>query len=148
MIHFWREVSLAGMPAPEKRWTNAMRCYSNPTFSLAQSETDWALELFSDSTSRRRAHQCLAALRLQVKAATIAHSDLVRAFTHLYAPCREQDATWQNPVNVALAGELWFWAAIYLAAGIHETDGYLSFHRPLPNRLRLTGVTVNGCTSV
>ena len=67
----------------------------------------------------------------QVKAATIAHSDLVSAFTHLYAPRREQDATWQNPVNVALAGELWFWAAIYLAVGTHETDGYLSFQQAI-----------------
>jgi hypothetical protein len=47
------------------------------------------------------------------------------------APRREQDATWQNPVNVALAGELWFWAAIYLAAGTHETDGYLPFHEAI-----------------
>src|SRR4029077_6688687 len=67
----------------------------------------------------------------QVKAATITHSDLVSAFTHLYAPHREQTAQWQNRVNVALAGELWFWAAIYLATGTHETDGYLSFHRAI-----------------
>ncbi len=67
----------------------------------------------------------------QVKAATIAHFDLVSAFTHLYAPRREEDATWQNPVNVALAGELWFWAAIYLAVGTHETDGYSSFHQAI-----------------
>jgi hypothetical protein len=56
---------------------------------------------------------------------------LVSAFTDLYAPRREQDATWQNPVNVALAGELWFGAAIYLAVGNHETDGYLSFHQAI-----------------
>jgi hypothetical protein len=63
----------------------------------------------------------------QVKAATITHCDLVSAFTHLYAPHREETTQWQNPVNVALAGELWFWAAIYLATGTHETDGYSSF---------------------
>jgi hypothetical protein len=32
---------------------------------------------------------------------------------------------------VALAGELWFWAGIYLAVGTHETDGYLSFHKAI-----------------
>jgi hypothetical protein len=67
----------------------------------------------------------------QVKASMIVHFDLASAFTHLYAPRREQDATWQNPVNVAIAGELWFWAAIYLAVGNHETDGYLSFHQAI-----------------
>jgi hypothetical protein len=67
----------------------------------------------------------------QVKAATITHSDLVSAFTHLYAPIREQTAEWQKPVNVALATELWFWAAVYLATSPHETDGYFSFHRAI-----------------
>ena len=108
-----------------------MHCFLNLTFSLAQSEPDWAIDCLATQPPEDVHVNALRHFAHQVKAATIAHSDLVSAFTHLYAPRREQDATWQNPVNVALAGELWFWAAIYLAVGTHETDGYLSFHQAI-----------------
>ena len=132
MIHFWREISLAAFPCGGKAMDECYALLFESTFGLAQSEPVWALDCLSTQPSldvhvggglRHFAHQ--------VKGATIAHSDLVSAFTDLYAPRREQDATWQSPVNVALAGELWFWAAIYLAVGTHETDRYLPFHRAI-----------------
>jgi hypothetical protein len=132
MIHFWREISLAALPCVGKAMDECYALLFESTFSLAQSEPVWALDCLSAQPPvdahvggglRHFAHQ--------VKSATITHPDLVSAFTHLYAPVREQDAKWENPVNVALAGELWFWAAIYLAVGTHESDGYLSFHRAI-----------------
>jgi hypothetical protein len=132
MIHFWREVSLAGFPCAGKAMDECYALLFESTFSLAQSEGVWAVDCLASQPPRDvYIGGGLQHFAHQVKAATIAHSDLVDAFTHLYAPRREQDATWQNPVNVALAGELWFWAAIYLAVGTHETDGYLSFHRAI-----------------
>jgi hypothetical protein len=129
MIHFWREVSLAGFPCAAKAMDECYALLFESTFSLAQSEPVWAIDCLATQPSEDVHVNALRHLAHQVKAATITHSDLVDAFTHLYAPRREQDSTWQNPVNVALAGELWFWAAIYLAVGTHETDGYLSFHQ-------------------
>ncbi len=132
MIHFWREISLAAFPCAGKAIDECYALLFESAFSLAQSEPVWALDCLSAQPPvdghiagglRHFAHQ--------VKAATISHSDLVSAFTHLYAPVREQDAKWENPVNVVVAGELWFWAAIYLAVGTHETDGYLSFHKAI-----------------
>ena len=131
MIHFWREVSLAAFPCAGKAMDECYALLFESTFSLAQSEPAWAFECLATQPPADVHVNALRHLAHQVKAATIAHSDLVSAFTHLYAPRREQDATWQNPVSVALAGELWFWAAIYLAVGTHETDGYLSFHRAI-----------------
>jgi hypothetical protein len=131
MIHFWREVSLAAFPCAGKAMDECYALLFESTFSLAQSEAAWAVECSATQSPEDVHVNALRHLAHQVKAATITHSDLVDAFTHLYAPRREQDATWQNPVNVALAGELWFWAAIYLAAGAHETDGYLSFHKAI-----------------
>lgn len=131
MIHFWREVSLAAFPCAGKAMDECYALLFESTFSLAQSEPVWALDCLATQPPEDVHVNALRHFAHQVKAATIAHSDLVSAFTHLYAPRREQDATWQNPVNVALAGELWFWAAIYLVAGTHETDGYLSFHRAI-----------------
>ncbi len=131
MIHFWREVSLAAFPCAGKAMDECYALLFESTFSLAQSEPAWAVECLATQPPADVHVNALRHFAHQVKAATIAHFDLVSAFTHLYAPRREQDATWQNPVNVALAGELWFWAAIYLAVGTHETDGYLSFHRAI-----------------
>jgi hypothetical protein len=131
MIHFWREISLAAFPCAGKAMDECYALLFESTFSLAQSEPAWAVKCSATQFPEDAHVNALRHLAYQVKAATIAHSDLVDAFTHLYAPRREQDATWQNPVNVALAGELWFWAAIYLAIGTHETDGYLSFHKAI-----------------
>jgi hypothetical protein len=57
----------------------------------------------------------------------IAHPQLVYAFTEMYAPRREQTDKWQSAINVALAGELWFWAAIQLAVGTEESDWLSTF---------------------
>jgi hypothetical protein len=131
MIHFWREVSLAGLPCAGKTMDECYALLFESAFSLAQSERVWALDCLTTQPPEDVYVNALRHLAHQVKAATIAHFDLVSAFTHLYAPRREQSVEWQNPVNVALAGELWFWAAIYLAVGDHEADGYLSFHRAI-----------------
>jgi hypothetical protein len=132
MIHFWREVSLAALPCAGKAMDECYALLFESTFSLAQSDPVWAVDcLASQPPADVHVGGGMRHLAHQVKAATIAHSDLVSAFTHLYAPVREQTAKWENPVNVALAGELWFWAAIYLAVGAHELDGYASFHRAI-----------------
>ena len=131
MIHFWREISLSGLPCAGRAMDECYALLFESTFSLAQSEDVWAIDCLATQPPGDVHLNALRHLAHQVKAATIAHSDLVSAFTHLYAPRREEDATWQNPVNVALAGELWFWAAIYLAVATHETDGYLSFHQAI-----------------
>jgi hypothetical protein len=132
MIHFWREISLAALPCAGRGIDECYALLFESTVSLAQSEPVWALDCLS-AQPHVDAHVGggLRHFAHQVKAATITHSDLVSAFTHLYAPVREQDAKWENPVNVAVAGELWFWAAIYLAVETHETDGYLSFHQAI-----------------
>jgi hypothetical protein len=131
MIHFWREVSLSGIPRAGRAMDECYALLFECSFSLAQSEPVWALDCLATQPPEDVHVNALRHLAHQVKAATIGHFDLVSAFTHLYAPRREQGVEWENPVNVALAGELWFWAAIYLAVGDHEIDGYLSFHRAI-----------------
>jgi hypothetical protein len=132
MIHFWREISLAALPCAGTAMDESYALLFESTFSLAQSEPVWAVGCLSTQAPEDDVYiNALRHLAHQVKAPTINHYDLVSAFTHLYAPRREQTAKWQNPVNVALAGELWFWAGIYLATGHHETDGYLSFHEAI-----------------
>ena len=131
MIHFWREASLAALPCAGQAMDECYALLFESAFSLAQSEAVWAVDCLATQPPEGVHVDALRHLAHQVTAPTISHSDLVSAFAHLYAPHREQTAEWQNPVNVALAGELWFWAAIYLATGTDETDGYLSFHRAI-----------------
>jgi hypothetical protein len=131
MIHFWREVSLAAFPCGGKGMDECYALLFESAFCLAQSEPVWALDCLASQPPADVHGSALQHLAHQTKAAMIAHSDLVDAFTHLYAPRREEDATWQNHANVALAGELWFWAAIHLATGIQETDGFWSFHQAI-----------------
>jgi hypothetical protein len=131
MFHFWREISLAEFPCAGKAMDECYALLFESTFSLAQSEPVWAVDCLATQPPEEVHVHALRHFASQVRAATISHADLVSAFTHLYAPRREQDATWQNPVNVALAGELWFWAAIYLAVETHDADGYMSFHQAI-----------------
>ena len=131
MLHFWREISLAALPCAGKPMDDCYALLFESAFTLAQSEPVWALNCLATQPPADVHVNALRHFAHQLKAPTISHFDLVDAFTHLYAPRREQDVTWQNPVYVALAGELWFWAAIYLAAGTHDTDGYLSFYEAI-----------------
>jgi hypothetical protein len=133
MIHFWREISLAALPCAGKAMDACYALLFESAFSLAQSEPVWAVDCLA-SQPPENVHPVASGLRhlaRQVLAATIAHSDLVDAITHLYAPLREQNSQWQNSAYVALSSDFWFWAAIFLAAGTHEGDGFLSFQQAI-----------------
>src|SRR5947199_9811434 len=89
MIHFWREVSLAGM----KRAGRAMdECYAllfESTFDLAEAEPNWALELLADKPATELPTGALSKLATHTPQGSIAHADLVHAFAEIYAPRRE-----------------------------------------------------------
>ncbi|HEY2626561.1 MAG TPA: hypothetical protein VGI41_07410 [Candidatus Udaeobacter sp.] len=127
MIHFWREISLADFPCAGKAIDECYALLFESTFSLARLEPAWGIACLNKAAGEVHI-DALQHFANQVRTATIAHSDLINALTHLYAPQREQTATWQNPVNVALAGELWFWAAIHLVVGLQENDWLWAFH--------------------
>ena len=53
MIHFWREVSLAGMPRAGKAMDECCALLFESAFDLAEAEPDWALERLTDNRARR-----------------------------------------------------------------------------------------------
>src|SRR6266496_3145506 len=83
MIHFWREISLAGFPCAGKALDECYALLFESTFSLVQSEPVWAANCLATQAAEDVHVDALRHLAHQVKAATIAHSDLVDAFTHL-----------------------------------------------------------------
>ncbi len=131
MIHFWREVSLAGM----KRAGRAMdECYAllfESTFDLAEAEPNWALKVLADKSTAELPTGALNKLAGHTVQGNIAHVELVRAFTEIYAQWRETDQNWHNEVYIPFGGEVWFWVAVLLAAGIDETDGLWPFRSAL-----------------
>ena len=131
MIHFWREISLAGFSCAEQSMDECYALLFESAFGLAQLEPDWAIECFSKQSCDENHLDALQHLASQVRGATITHTDLVSAFTSLYAPRREQTNKWQDPSNVALAGELWFWAALALASGTHKSSEHSTFRRAI-----------------
>lgn len=131
MIHFWREISVAGFPCAGRDMDECYALLFESVFSLAQSKPEWASACLANNVSEDVHLNALRHFAHQVKASTVGHTDIVNAFTHLYAPRREESDKWQNPVNVALAGELWFWAAVALSVGTHDNDGYGSFQRAI-----------------
>jgi hypothetical protein len=127
MIHFWREVSLAGMPRAGKAMDECYALIFESAFDLAQAEHNWGLECLADKSASELPIEPLTHLARHAGCGNISHLQLTSAFTQLYAPRREADQKWQNEVCVVFARELWFWAAVVSAASIDENHQLWAF---------------------
>jgi len=127
MIHFWREVSLAGLP---RVGTGQDECYAllfESAFDLAEAEPEWAAECVAEKSASGWSVP-LGHLAHQIVGPEISHSRIVAALTSLYAPLRERDPQkWSNEMTVAFLGDVWFWMAILCVAGIDEHHGLWPF---------------------
>src|SRR5206468_5803642 len=85
MIHFWREISLAGLPCAGRAMDECWALLFESAFSLAQSEPEWALGALKKVPDETHV-DALRAFAQRVRSAPITHSHLVYAFTELYAP--------------------------------------------------------------
>jgi hypothetical protein len=126
MIHFWREVSLAGMPRAGKAMDECYALLFESAFDLAEAEPNFGLECLADKSASLPIEP-LTHLARHAGCGNITHIQLSNAFTQLYAPRREADQKWQNEVCVVFAGELWFWAAVVSAASIDENHQLWAF---------------------
>jgi hypothetical protein len=137
MIHFWREVSLAGM---RRDGLGMDECYAllfESVFDLAKAEPEWAAQIFAETEESNHKFTALKQLNHQL-CYPLKHQGLVDAFRRCYAPLREQDRSYDNGVYVVLYGEFWFWAAIMCAVGIDEKHPGCSF------RCELAKCSANG----
>jgi hypothetical protein len=131
MIHFWREMSLAGIDAGGRGVDECYALLFESAFDLAQAEPEWAATTLAGTDSSNHQFNALLQLNHQLCRPPLTHGSLVDAYRRVYAPLREQDVRWQNPAYAATAGELWFWAAITSVAGIHENHPGWGFRRDL-----------------
>jgi hypothetical protein len=126
MIHFWREVSLAGMPRAGRAMDECYALLFESAFDLAEEEPNWAFEVLAEKSTELPT-RALDKLASHTAGDSITHSGLGRAFTEIYAPWRETDRNWHNEVYIPFGGEVWFWVAVLLAAGIEENHRLWAF---------------------
>jgi hypothetical protein len=131
MIHFWREVSLAGLPRAGRALDECYALLFESAFDLAEAEPDWAMECLAKESAPEPYVIPLEPLAQQINVHArfneISHSILTTAFCFLYAPFREREEKWSSELTVAYCGDSWFWAAILCSAGIGENHSLWSF---------------------
>jgi hypothetical protein len=127
MIHFWREVSLAGMPRAGRAMDECYALLFESAFDLAEAEPNWASQVLAEQPPSEVPIGALRNLAAHTACGSISHAELVRAFTWLNAPWRESNENRYNEVYIAFQGDLWFWAAVLMAAGIDENHSLWPF---------------------
>ena len=125
MIHFWREVSLAGMPRSGRGMDECYALLFEAAFDLAREEPEWAAETLSEKRRGEWPFRAVNDLWVRTPKA-ITHEDIVDAVASIYAPRREQERKWRDELEVVTSGELWFWAGIVCGAGSDDNDDPLS----------------------
>ncbi len=126
MIHFWREVSLAGMKIDGPGMDECYALLFESVFDLADAEPEWAAQIYAETDQSNHKFTALIQLTHQL-CHPISHQALVNAFWRCYAPLREQERCYDNGAYIALLGQFWFWAAITCAVGIDEQHPGYSF---------------------
>ena len=130
-VHFWREVSLAGLPRGGR---GADECYAllfESVFDLAISRPEWAAEIISNLQSPDRAWGALRQLAHHAVGHDFSHAGLIGCFSAIHAVLREQDASWDDDYFVIHFGEAWFWGAILCATHVDENHKLYWFRRGL-----------------
>jgi hypothetical protein len=140
MIHFWREVSLAGMPRAGKAMDECCALLFESAFDLAEAEPDWALQCLTDNPDSGAAIGALTHLAGHTDRRTITHFELNHAFNRIYAARRETDERLHNQFYIPFEGLFWFWAALLAVAGIDENHQLWAFRCAL-------GESSNNCWS-
>jgi hypothetical protein len=127
MVHFWREVSLAGMPRTGRAIDECYALLFESAFDLAEADPEWALQCLTDNPDPKIAIGALTQLASYTERCAITHFQLTRAFAGIYAPQREIDERFRNEFYTPFGAAPWFWAAILAASGIDETDQLWAF---------------------
>jgi hypothetical protein len=127
MIHFWREVSLAGMPRTGRWMDESFALVFEATFDLAEAEPEWALECVDQILQDKAIWQILKLLARYTTDRTIGHASLVAALAAMYAPWRESDDGWKDECRVVASGSHCFWAGLLAASGVQEDHALWNF---------------------
>jgi len=127
MIHFWREISLAGMPRIGHWMDEIYALLFEATFDLAEAEPDWAMECLDQKPRDKWPWGILARLAHYTAGRRMSHASLVSGLAAIYSPWRESDSDWKDENCVTASGSVWFRAALLSAGGVPEDHSLWEF---------------------
>jgi hypothetical protein len=127
MIHFWREVSLAGLPRSGRGMDECYALMFETAFDLAEAEPEWAAEYLEQESKLEWPWESLKRLARCAIGCRVNHTSLVDAFASLYAPAREREPQWNNDGCVVGMGRGWFSAALLCAVRVSEDHALWDF---------------------
>ena len=127
MIHFWREVSLAGMPRVGQGMDECYALLFEAVFDLAEAESEWALECLEQEKKIEWPWESLKRLARSNLGCRVGHASLVDGFASFYAPAREREPQWNNDGCVVGLGRGWFLAALLCAGRVSENERLWDF---------------------
>ena len=129
MLHFWREISLMGLPRAGR---GADECYAllfESTFSLALARPEWAAECVESLESEERSWGALGYLAHEATQHTGDHTGMVLNFQSIGAVNRERSDDWDDPGFVARFGAIWFGSALLCATRVDENHKHAWLRR-------------------
>jgi hypothetical protein len=127
MIHFWREVSLAGMPRASQGMDECYALMFEAAFDLAEAEPEWASECLDWEGKLGWASEGLAKLAQATIGRSMSHASLVEGFASRYAPAREREPQWNEDEYTVGMSRGWFQAALLCASRVSENERLWDF---------------------
>ena len=126
-IHFWREISLAGMPRAGQGMDECYALMFEAAFDLADAEPEWASECLEQEGNLDWPSEGLRKLARSTIGRKMAHASLVDGFAAIYAPAREREPQWNEDEYTVGMGRGWFQAALLCAGRVSENERLWEF---------------------
>lgn len=117
MLPFWRELSIAGLRREGRGADEVFALLFESAFEFAMLDISWSAEALALSDHQATA-DALDYLAHTIANNPISHDLLVRAMQVINAPSRERTSAWNDARGVVEISEVWFWAALTLAAEV------------------------------
>lgn len=132
MIHFWREVSLAGLPRTGGGMDECYALLFEAAFDLAEAEPEWALECLDQKTRPQLPWGMLSRLTHFTAGRQMSHGSLVDGFAAIYAPLRKRDNDWKDERCVVASGVVWVLGG---SSQLDASAGLIAGPKPMAKRL-------------
>ena len=128
-LHFWREVSVMGLPRGGRGADEVYALLFESVFTLALTQPDWAEECLESLESEERSRGALKYLAHHANQHTRDHEGMVLNFQSIGAVDREGNEKWEDPKMVARYGAVWFGVALICACRVDDNHPEAWFRR-------------------
>lgn len=128
-LHFWREVSVMGLPRGGRGADELYALLFESAFTLALAKPDWAEECLESLESEETSRSALKHLAHHASRHPRDHEGMVLNFRCIGAVNREGNDRWDDPKIVVRFGVIWFGAALICACRVDDDHSEAWFRR-------------------